>query len=70
MFLDANNLYGCSMTEKLPIGNFKWVKNIFNIDEEFIKNYDENDGIGYSLKVDIEYHQEFHDLQIDLPFLP
>ena len=26
MYLDANNLYGYTMTEKLPVGNFKWVK--------------------------------------------
>ena len=26
MYLDPNNLYGCPMTEKLPVGNFKWVK--------------------------------------------
>ena len=26
MYLDAHNIYGCPMTEKLPIGNFKWVK--------------------------------------------
>ena len=70
MYLDANNLYGCPMTGKLPIGNCKWVKNISKIDEEFIKNYDENDDIGYFLKVDIEYHQELYYLHIDLPFLP
>ena len=26
MYLDPNNLYGCPMTEKLPVENFKWVK--------------------------------------------
>ena len=34
---DADNLYGCPMTEKLPVVNFKRVKNVFKIDEEFIK---------------------------------
>ena len=53
------------MTEKLPISNFKWVKNAFKIGEKFIKNYDEKDDIGYFLKVDIEYLQELHDLHID-----
>ena len=37
MYLDANNLYRCPMTEKLPIDNFKWVKSVSEIDEEFIK---------------------------------
>ena len=68
--LDGNNLYGCPMTEKLPVGGFKWENNVYKIDEEFTENYDENDGIGYFLKVDIEYCKELHDLYIDLPFLP
>ena len=70
MYLDPNNLYGCPVTEKLPVGNFKWLKNASKIDEKFIKNYDKNDDIGYFLKVDIEYPEELHDLHIDLPFLP
>ena len=42
-YLDANNLYGCPMTEKLPVGGFKWMKNASKIiDEGFIKNYDKN----------------------------
>ena len=38
-YLDANNLYGCPMIKKRPVGSFKWVKNVSRIDEEFIKNY-------------------------------
>ena len=45
-------------------------KNTSKIDEEFSKNYDENDDIGYFLKIDIEYPEELHDLHIDLPFSP
>ena len=44
IYLDANNLYGWAMPQKLTIGSFKWVKNESVIDEEFIKNYD-NDSI-------------------------
>ena len=69
-YLDENNLYGCLMTRKLPVGGFKWVKNVSKIDEEFIKNYDENSNIGLFLKVDIECPKELHDLHSDLPFLP
>ena len=66
---DANNLYGFSMIKKVPVGGFKWVKNVSRIDEEFIKNYDEYSDIGYFLKVDLEYPIELHDLHSDLPFL-
>ena len=26
MFLDANNLYGSAMSQPLPTGRFKWLK--------------------------------------------
>ena len=68
--LDANNLYGWAMEQNLPLGGFKWVKSLFRIDEDFIKNCDENSNIGYFLKVDIENPKELHDLHSDLPFLP
>ena len=58
------------MIEKLPVGSFKWVKNVSRIDEEFMKNYDENSDIGYFIKVDLEYPKLLHDLHSDLPFLP
>ena len=59
-YLDANNLYGYPVTQKLPVGGFKWVKNVSKIDEEYIKNDDENGDIGSFLKVDIEYPKELH----------
>ena len=41
------------MSEKLPVNGFKWIKNIFKFDEEFIKNYDEDSNKGYILEVDV-----------------
>ena len=41
-YLDANNLYGWAMSQKLPVNNFKWVEDTSKINEEFIKNYNEN----------------------------
>ena len=58
-YLDANNLYGMAMSEKLPI-----------IDENFVKSYNKNSGKGYVLKVDVDYPRELQNLHCDLPFLP
>ena len=41
-YLDANNLYGWAMFQPLPVDGFKFVKNVSKIDEESIKNYDED----------------------------
>ena len=42
-YLDANNLYGKAMTEKLPVRGLKRVNDISKIDEEFVKDYNKND---------------------------
>ena len=54
-YLDANNLYGWAMSQKLPVDGFKWKKNISKFNEDFIKNYDEDSDEGYILEVDVEY---------------
>ena len=70
MFWDANNLYGWTMSQKLPVGSFKRKKNTSKFDESFIKNYNENSGEGYIFEVVIEYSKNLHDLHNELPFLP
>ena len=41
-YLEANNLYGWAMSKILPANGSKWTDNNI-INEEFIKNYNEND---------------------------
>ena len=69
-YLDAHNLYGMAMSEKLPIKGFKWMVDISGIDENFVKSYNKNSGKGYVLKVDVDYPCELQNLHCDLPFLP
>ena len=43
-YLDANNLYGWAMSQKLPVHGFEWIKedDLSQFNESFIKNYGEN----------------------------
>ena len=57
------------MCKKLPINHFKWKNNLLKSNKDFIKNYDEDDDIGYILEVDVEYPKDLADLHSDLQFL-
>ena len=61
MYLDANNLYGWAMSQKLPTNGFKWVNDLSRFNEDCIKNYNENSDVGFFLEVDVEYPKKlFH----------
>ena len=53
MYLEANNLYGCAMSQKQSVNGFKQVKMLSKFDESFIKNYNENSNKRYFLEVDV-----------------
>ena len=67
-YLDANNLYGWVMSKKIPTKGFKWIDNN-EINEDFIKNYNENDTKSYIFEVDVKYPKRLHELHNDLTFL-
>ena len=67
---DANNLYGFAMIQPLPVDGFELMEDLSKIDEDFIKNYDEDSDKGCVLELDDEYPKNLHDLHSDLPFLP
>ena len=69
-YLDANNLYGWALSQKLPVSNFKWKKNMSKFTKQFLKNYNEDSDKGYILEVDVNYRENVHDLHSDLPFSP
>ena len=62
-----NNLYGWVMSEYLPYGRFKWLKNIDKFD---IMSINDKSLIGYFLEVDLEYPEELHKLHNDFPLAP
>ena len=64
MYVDANNLYGSSMSGMLPYKNFQWVED-FNISD-----LEKDEETGYILEVDLTYPKELHDLHNCLPVAP
>ena len=66
-YLDANNLYGWAMSQKLPTSNFKWIKCPEYLN---LNSYDENSARGLILEVDLEYPKELHGLHNDYPLAP
>ena len=71
-YLDANNLYGWPMFQKLLVNGFEWVeeKNLSKFNEDFIKKYDKNSNTGYFLEADLDYPKTLFNSHKDLPFLP
>ena len=55
---------------KASVNNFERIKDTFQFNEGFIKNYNEKSDEGYFLEVDIQYLEKLHELQNDLLFLP
>ena len=67
IYLDANNLYGWSMSQHLPTKNFQWVPQDEIAALDLLKINDNGDE-GYILEVDLQYPPpELHDLHNDYP---
>jgi len=69
MYLDANNLYGWAMIQKLPHSNFRWLtkKEIGMFD---VSTVPDDGDTGYILEVDLDYPPELHDAHNDYPLAP
>ena len=61
MYLDANNLYGLAMAQKLPYSDFKWMN------EADLNNWE---NMPCTLEVNLEYPQHLHDMHNDYPLAP
>ena len=64
-----NKLYGRAMSQYLPISNFKWVKNIDEIEQKLMRIKSDS-STGYVLEVDLEWPKELHDMFNDYPLAP
>ena len=64
------NLFEWAMSQKLPVKNFKWVKDIYKSNEGFITSYNEESNNGYFIEVDVQYPEKLHDLHNNVVFLP
>ncbi|XP_057313055.1 uncharacterized protein LOC130654451 [Hydractinia symbiolongicarpus] len=69
-YLDANNLYGWAMHQKLPTHGFKWLSKVDIFTEKRIEILVTDNKYGYILGVDIDYPKSLHDKHNELPFLP
>ena len=69
MYLDANNLFGCTMSPYLPTGSFKWMTDK-EISKTNLGKYELDSKEGLIPEVDLEYPKELHDLHNDCPIAP
>ncbi|KAK5648358.1 hypothetical protein RI129_003250 [Pyrocoelia pectoralis] len=67
MYFDVNSLYGVTMCEPLPYGDFSFVNDFENLD---LLNHPDDADIGYIVECDLDYPQELHSLHSDLPLGP
>ena len=60
-YLYANNLYGWAMSKQLPTSEFKWMTDNELDDWKLLSCF---------LEVDLEYHEDLHELHNDYPVAP
>ena len=52
------------------MNNFGWIKDAFQDNEDFIKNYNEERDEEYFIEINVQYLESLRELHNDLPFLP
>ena len=66
-YLNMNKFYGWAMSEYVPYGGFKWLKNVHEFD---VMSISEKSLIGYFLEVDLKYPEKLHELHNDYRLVP
>ena len=67
-YLDANNLYGWAMSQKLPTGGFKWMNVNKSKVLKLLEKKDTNQG--FIFEVDLDYPKSLWDSHNDYPLAP
>ena len=67
LYIDANNLYGHSMSEPLPYDEIKFDN---NVELENILNTPDDSDIGYFVEVDLTYPNNIKEKTKNFPFTP
>jgi hypothetical protein len=68
LYIDANNLYGWALSQKLPMAEFEWIYE--NLNSIVCNLPDGNSDIGYVLEVDMCIPNHLHNKFCDLPPAP
>ena len=64
LYLDANNLYGKAMSERLPIGDYQW-DDVLTVEQ--LMAFPVEGERGLFVECDLEYPEHLHDLHNDYP---
>ena len=60
-----SNLYGWTLSQNFSVNNFEWMKNTFQFNGDFIKNYNKESDEGYFLEADVQYIKKLHECHYD-----
>ena len=66
-YLNMNNCYGWGISQYLPEGRSKWLRNVDKFD---VNSISEKNLIGYILKIDLEYPEELHNWHNEYSLAP
>jgi hypothetical protein len=69
-YFDANNLYGYSMCQPLPLNEFHWVEKECWPKAEEWQEMAADDFVGYFVECDLRYPADIHELHNEYPLAP
>jgi hypothetical protein len=69
LYVDANNLYGWAMSQRLPDSKFEWIDEKEWESLDWLTQTAEQDH-GYIVECDLGYPDELHDIHSDYPLAP